>query len=97
MPNLSQTTIVIIVVAVVLLGAVIIMGRRLRKFTVTAGGIKGRAEAGTPGANVSGNVVEGDLNRARAGGENASITHNEIKGSGNEFTAKTVGKDDDPP
>jgi len=61
MPNLSQTTIVIIVIAVLLLATVVIMGRRLRRFTVRAGGISGRAEAGMPGANVSGNVVERDL------------------------------------
>jgi len=91
MPNLSQTTIVVIVIAILLLGTVIIMGRRLRTFFVRAGGISGRAEAGTPGANVTRNVVEGDLNKATAEGENATISRNTVKGSGNEFGAKSGG------
>jgi len=91
MSNLSQTTIVVIVIAILLLGVVAIMGRRLRRFNVRAGGISGTAEAGTPGANVRRNVAEGDLNRAAAEGENATISDNKIKGSGNVFEAKSGG------
>ena len=89
MPDLSQTTIVVIVVAVLLLGTALIMGRRLKKFSVKAGGIAGSAEAGTAGAGVLHNKVEGDFNKANAEGDNATITGNEIKGTGNEFGAKS--------
>jgi hypothetical protein len=41
MPNLSQTTIVVIVIAILLVSTIIIMGRRLRKFNVKAGPISG--------------------------------------------------------
>jgi hypothetical protein len=67
MSNLSQTTIVVIVIAIVLFGVVAIMGRRLGRFNVRAGGIGGTAEAGTPGANVRPNVVEGNGNKVGVG------------------------------
>ena len=91
MPELSQTTIVVIVLAILLLGAVLIMGRRLKKFSVKAGGLAGSAEAGSAGAGVLRNKVEGDLNKAKAEGDNALIADNKIKGRGNEFGAKSGG------
>jgi hypothetical protein len=91
MPNLSENTIIVIVGAILLLLAVIVIGRRLRKVNVQAGPISGTLEGGTPGANVSGNTVKGDLNEAAAEGENASITRNKVEGSGNKFTAKSGG------
>jgi hypothetical protein len=91
MPNLSETTVVVIVIAILLFATVLIMGRRLRRFDVRGGGISGTAEGGTTGANVSRNLVEGDLNKAHAEGENSTIARNTVKGSGNEFTAKSGG------
>lgn len=91
MPELSQTTIVVIAIAILLLGALVIMGPRLRRFKVKAGGISGSVDGGTPGAHVTQNVVEGDLNRANAEGDNATIAGNTVKGSGNVFGAKSGG------
>jgi len=93
MQNLSENTMIVIVVAVVLLAAVIIMGRRLKMFRAKAGPIEASAEAGTPGANIQGNVIRGDLNKGTARGDNASLRGNRIEGSGNEFTADSGGGD----
>jgi hypothetical protein len=91
MPELSQTTIIVIVIAILLLAALVVMGPRLRRFTVTGGGVTGTAEGGTPGANVTRNRVEGDLNEAAAEGDNSTISGNTVKGSGNKFGAKSGG------
>jgi hypothetical protein len=89
---MSEGTIITIVIAVVLLGAILVFGRRLRKFRVKGpGGIEGRAEGGTPGANVAHNTVTGDRNEGTAEGDNASIIKNTIDGSDNKFTAKSGG------
>jgi hypothetical protein len=93
MPDLSQTIIVIIVVAIaisiaiLLLGTALIMMRRLKKFSVKAGGIAGSAEAGTAGAGVLRNKVEGRGNTISGDGRWLNA-----KG----FNAPRLGKDDDP-
>jgi len=91
MPNLSGNEIVMIVIALVFLGGLIIMGPRLKNFDFSFGIFKGKANAGTAGAHVDKNVVDGDRNKATALGQNASITENKIKGNDNEFTANSGG------
>ena len=80
MPELSQTTIVVIIAAILLLGAVLVMRRRLGKFSVKAGGLTGSASASGDASRAGPVIISGDGNRIDAKG----------------FGAPRLGKDDDP-
>jgi hypothetical protein len=89
MPNVDNTTILIIVGALVILVALLMMGTRLRRFIFRAGGIDATADAGTPGARVIGTKIKGSFDSVTAKGDNALVKDTDIEGHGNTVTSDT--------